>query len=139
MSDVYFKWDAAKLSTQVEAMDDEHMILINIMNQLYERHQAEASNEELLLIVKELVLWTGIHCEHEESYFATLPYLQADAHKKVHRDLLDRLKQYHDNFEKTGALDPMFFQFLKTWLTAHIMGIDSKYGEIAVRVLCLAK
>ncbi|MFM6929418.1 MAG: bacteriohemerythrin [Bdellovibrio sp.] len=133
MGESFFKWDKEKLTTHVDAMDTEHKKLIDIMNRLYERHEAKAGKPEIQSIVRELVSWTLTHFEHEEKFFATLPYSQANVHKKIHADLIERLKQHGAEFEKSGALTPAFFQFLKTWLTAHIMGVDTKYGLIAVQ------
>ncbi|MDG0815249.1 bacteriohemerythrin [Bdellovibrio svalbardensis] len=131
MGESFFKWDQQKLTTHVDAMDREHQKLIDIMNRLYERHEAKATKPELQSIVRELVSWTVTHFEHEEKFFDTLAYSQASVHKKIHKDLIARLKEHGGEFEKTGVLTPAFFQFLKTWLTAHIMGIDTKYGLIA--------
>ena len=133
MSDSFFKWDPVRLTTHVDAMDHEHKKLIDIMNKLHERHEAKATKSELVAIVKELAAWTTTHFEHEEKFFDTLPYTHANVHKKIHKDLLERLKGHAQEFEKSGVLTPAFFQFLKTWLTAHIMGIDTKYGEIAAK------
>lgn len=133
MSESFFKWDKERLTTHVEAMDNEHIKLINIMNKLYERHEAKAGKAEILGLIKELGAWTVTHFQHEERFFDTLEYSQASVHKKIHKDLLARFGGHQEEFEKTGVLSPAFFQFLKTWLTAHIMGIDVKYGEIAAR------
>lgn len=133
MSESFFKWDKERLTTHVEAMDNEHIKLINIMNKLYERHEAKAGKGELLALIKELGAWTVTHFQHEEKFFDTLGYSQANVHKKIHKDLLERFMGHQAEFEKTGVLSPAFFQFLKTWLTAHIMGIDVKYGEIAAK------
>lgn len=133
MSEAFFKWDQQRLSTHVEAMDNEHKKLVDIMNRLYERHEAKASKMELNALVRELASWTITHFDHEEKFFDTLPYSHAAVHKKIHKDLLERLKGHQTEFEKSGVLTPAFFQFLKTWLTAHIMGIDIKYGEIAAK------
>lgn len=133
MSDSFFKWDQSRLTTHVDAMDNEHKKLIEIMNKLYDRNENKAGKAELAAIVRELASWTVTHFEHEEKFFDTLPYSHATVHKKIHRDLIERLKGHQAEFEKTGTLSPAFFQFLKTWLTAHIMGVDTKYGEVATK------
>lgn len=134
MADSFFKWDKERLTTHVEAMDNEHIKLINIMNRLYERHEQKASKSELSTIIRELASWTITHFEHEEKFFSTLEYSQANVHKKIHKDLIERLKGHQAEFEKSGVLSEDFFRFLKTWLTAHIVGIDTKYGVIAAKI-----
>lgn len=133
MAESYFKWDPIKLTTQVDEMDKEHIKLIDIMNRLHERNEAKAPKAELSQLVNELASWTITHFAHEEKFFDTLPYSHSAVHKKIHKDLIARLQGHQAEFAKTGVLAPTFFQFLKTWLTAHIMGVDTKYGEIASR------
>lgn len=133
MSETFFKWDQSRLTTHVDAMDNEHKKLIEIMNKLYDRNENKASKTELGSIIRELASWTVTHFDHEEKFFDTLQYSQAAVHKKIHRDLIERLQGHQAEFEKTGTLSPAFFQFLKTWLTAHIMGVDTKYGEVATK------
>ena len=54
------------------------------------------------------------------------------SHKRIHASLLEQLNEHANAFEAgPGALPDQFFTFLKVWLTAHIVGIDAKYGEHA--------
>lgn len=131
MSDSIFQWDPKRYSIHVDAMDKEHQKLIDIMNKLYSRNNQGASKSELSSIIKDLGAWTKTHFEHEEKFFDTLPYTQSAVHKKIHQDLLRRFTEHAEAFEKSGKLTDEFFRFLKTWLQAHICGIDIKYGEIA--------
>lgn len=131
MSEAYFKWDEKKLSTNVDAMDKEHKKLIDIMNQLYECCHCKASADEQKKIMNELGSWTEKHFAHEEVFFDQLPYSQAAAHKLIHKSLLAKLNEYNNELQKKGKLPEEFFIFLKSWLTAHIAGIDTKYGAIA--------
>jgi len=126
-----FQWDPNKLSIHVDKMDQEHIKLINLMNKLATRNEEKAPFTELVSIAKELQNWTITHFDHEEKFFDTLPYSHANVHKKIHKDLLAKLDEHVKNFEKSKTLTDEFFRFLKVWLTAHIAGIDMKYGEIA--------
>lgn len=126
-----FQWDPNKFSVHVDQMDQEHIKLINLMNKLATRHEEKADFSELASIAKELQNWTVTHFAHEEKFFDSLPYNQANVHKKIHKDLLAKLEEHVRHFEKTKTLGDDLFRFLKVWLTAHIAGIDMKYGEIA--------
>jgi hemerythrin len=131
MSESYFKWDEKKLSTHVDSMDKEHKKLIEMMNRLHQRYHANAPVEELKKIMNELGNWTETHFAHEEDFFDQLPYTQATAHKLIHKGLLTKFSRYNKEFQRKGKLPEDFFIFLKSWLTAHIAGIDTKYGAIA--------
>lgn len=127
-----FQWDPSKLSIHVDKMDQEHIKLIDIMNKLATRYEEKAPFSDLQKIAKELQSWTVEHFAHEEKFFDTLEgYTQAKVHKAIHKDLLTKLEEHIKTFEKTKTLDDAFFRFLKVWLTAHIAGIDMKYGDIA--------
>lgn len=131
MSEVMFQWDPSRYSVHVDSMDREHQRLIEIMNKLYARNFEKASKAELTGLIKELGALTKAHFEHEESIFSKIPdYTQAGVHKLIHRDLLARFDEHASKFERTGELGDDFFRFLKTWLQAHIAGIDIKYGAL---------
>ena len=131
----FFKWDPAQLSVKVQAMDDEHQKLIEIMNRLYAKADSKASKAELAPVLKELASYATKHFSDEEKFFDSIPnYPNAKAHKLIHQDLLQRVGKYVKEFETgSGTIAPEFFSFLKVWLTDHIAGVDKKYGEAAAK------
>ena len=129
-----FQWDKTKFTTLVDSMDREHEVLINLMNELFSANNAKVSKAELIKILDKLGSKTKEHFDHEESFFSGLKeYSQAGSHKKIHEGLLERFQEHAVKFKTgTGASIPEdFFVFLKVWLSAHICGVDRKYGEIA--------
>jgi len=68
------------------------------------------------------------HFAHEEQYFARLGYPDSAAHIAEH-DLLK--KQVGDFVKKFNAgqatVNAELMNFLRNWLTSHIMGSDKKY------------
>lgn len=131
MSNAFFTWDPNRLSVHVDKMDQEHQKIISLMNNLYSKNEQKAPKPELAKCIKELFDFTVLHFEHEEKFFSGLAYDQASLHKKIHVDLLSKLNEHAQKFETTGVLTNEFFAFLKMWLSAHIAGIDVKYGAIA--------
>ncbi len=131
-----FEWDVNKFTTYVGAMDKEHEKLISIMNQLYSANETGAPKAQLLKIVDELAKATKTHFDHEETYFSALAnYKSAEAHKKIHQNLLNDFTAHVQKFKAGGDKIPNdFFMFLKVWLSAHICGIDRKYGELTKAV-----
>lgn len=128
----FFTWDANKYSVKVKAMDDEHIELIRIMNSLYDLVDKKASKADLSKVLKQLGDYTVKHFKDEEAFFEKLPdYPQAEVHKQIHKDLLAKFTDHAKKFETTGELKADFFNFLKVWLTAHMTGIDLKYGEVS--------
>lgn len=123
-----FQWDANKYSVRVKDMDDEHIVLIDYMNKLYDRYKAGAQKDELAKLLKEFYDYTVKHFSDEEKFMESIKHQDIPTHKLIHQKLLERFQSYSDDFEKAGRLTEDFFQFLKIWLTAHIQGVDKKYS-----------
>lgn len=122
---------SSNLDVGVHSMNSEHQQLLSIMNKLYDRHQAKASVSELKTLMNDLASYTVKHFQDEEAYLDSIAFPDADKHKFIHKDLLAKFGTHKANFEASGVLDQSFFLFLKMWLSAHIQGIDSKYGAFA--------
>lgn len=132
MSISFFQWDPSKYSVSVPAMDSEHQELIRLMNLLFEKSKEKKPKSEILDAMNALAQYTVKHFQDEEKYFMSLPnYPGAVIHKKIHGDLLSRVADYITKYQNQpdSEVDPEFFNFLKIWLSAHIAGIDKKYGE----------
>ncbi len=124
----YFNWEN-KLSVHVKAMDDEHKVLIDKMNALYDAHAAQKNFAQLTPLVNDLVNFAVKHFADEEAYMEKINYPGLATHKIVHKNLLKQVGEHVDNFKSTQKMSGEFFTFLKVWLSSHIMGIDMKYGK----------
>jgi len=132
MSSSLFQWDPNKYSVQVPAMDNEHMEIIRLMNILFDKANSKKPKPEILDAMSALAKYTVKHFNDEEKYFSALPNYQGAAiHKKIHEDLLKKVTDFITKYQNQAGseVDPAFFNFLKVWLSAHIAGIDKKYGE----------
>lgn len=131
----FFTWDEGQYSVWVKSMDDEHKKLIEIMNRLHARNEANAPKNELVSIVKELGEYTVKHFSDEEQFMASVKFSGIETHKIIHKDLLTKFSSHKDKFVNGSEvrLGADFFMFLKTWLAAHIQGIDRKYGAEATK------
>ncbi|MCA8954752.1 MAG: hemerythrin family protein [Planctomycetes bacterium] len=129
----FFVWDPNTLSVHVDSMDGEHQKLIKMMNGLHERHVAgDADRAELARLLDEFAAFVVEHFTHEERYMASIDYPDLGKHKKVHENLLERFATMRQEFDAgDGTLPDSLFQFLKFWLSAHIRGVDAKYGHHA--------
>ncbi len=127
----FFEWDNAKFSLSIHEMDAEHRHLVGLMNTLHVLHEKGAGAAELGRALNEFVNFTVKHFADEEAYMATINYPELRIHAGVLKGLLARVTEYAGEFKATGKLTDAFFMFLKTWLKAHICGVDMKYGQHA--------
>lgn len=123
-------WDLAKFDVHVPDMNREHQHLIAIMNRLYDRAEAKAPKAELDRILIELRDYTLKHFRAEEAYMARIGFPQRENHQRMHQKLVQDFLRYYEEFAAgPGELPKAFFNFLRLWLTAHILNIDHRYGE----------
>jgi hemerythrin len=128
----YFEWDANRYGLKIPAMDDEHQVLIGLMNKLHALHDAGAGGPVLLEALGNLARYTEKHFADEEAYMAKVGYPDLVAHRGIHERLLNRLAELHENCRTTHKLSDDLFVFLKTWLSGHICGVDTKYAAHAL-------
>lgn len=126
----FFEWSES-LDLGVEDMNDEHKVLIDLMNKLYDQNKGGSSKPEIQSTITELFNWTKTHFEHEEKYMESVEFPGVATHKVIHKTLLDQLTEHANQFSDSldSTMDEKFFLFLKIWLTGHIQGIDMQYGK----------
>jgi len=125
----FFAWDPQKYSVHVPQMDRDHGILVGYMNDLHALHEAGANKQALGEACRKLVDYTRKHFAGEEAYMEQINYPDRRVHAVMHKQLLGRIDHFAQEFAAKGRFTEEFFVFLKTWLKAHICGIDIKYGR----------
>lgn len=119
-----------KLSVGVKSIDDQHKKLITLVNQLHDGMMNGRGKETVGPVLKGLIDYTRTHFKYEEDLFARTGYGEAAAHKKEHDELVRRVIEIQKIYDEKGpsVLTIQVMNFLKEWLTAHILGSDMKYG-----------
>lgn len=125
----YLSW-TPDFDVQVKTMNDQHKVLINIMEELYQLNEKKSGKFVLKSKLNELGLYTRKHFNDEEAYMESIGYEDLSRHKIIHEQLLSELDRYTEEFNNQyEILSESFFFFLKHWLTTHIRHIDIKYGK----------
>ncbi|GAA0544648.1 hemerythrin [Rhizomicrobium palustre] len=119
-----------KLSVGIRSIDDQHKKLVTLVNQLHDGMIAGKGKEVVGPVLKGLIDYTATHFKFEEDLFARTGYGDAAAHKKEHEDLVRRVKEIQQVYDQKGpsVLTIQVMNFLKDWLTSHILGSDQKYA-----------
>jgi hemerythrin len=130
----YFKWNN-ELDINVDTMNEQHKILIGIMNDLYELNEEGASKAQLASTLDKLESYTRFHFNDEERLMESLDYEDIDRHKIIHKNLLAELYKHINKFHLDhDGLSDDFFYFLRYWLSTHIRHIDRKYGNVSLQL-----
>ena len=118
----------------IKSIDDQHKVLVDLMNELNNAMLYEKGKSEIMRIVKGLVDYTEYHFNYEEGLLKKHGYEDLENHKKLHVKFVDQIKDVQRELEKgEKEMSKEILDFLKNWLIKHIMGIDTKYVELFKR------
>ena len=124
-------WDSS-LDVGVDKMNDEHQQILSLMNRIYDAREAGQTGPDIITLLERLGQVTIDHFRDEEAYMEKIGYPGITSHKLIHKDLLDKFTAFASEIRANGGEVPeKFLTFLKLWLSAHIRGIDMKYGPKA--------
>ena len=126
--DSFFDWDSSRFALGVPDMDREHQGIVRLMNSLHRLHQAGAGAPVVAKALAEFLRYTAEHFVDEEAYMRAIHYPDLPAHAAEHAQLTTRVNVFREEFLAKGRLGDDFFQFLKTWLKAHICDVDARYA-----------
>ncbi len=118
------------LSTGVSEQDAQHKKLIDLINQLNDAMQAGHGADVLGKVLNELVNYTVFHFGYEEKLMAQHKYEDSPAHKAEHAKFVQTAGDLKKKFDSGNAVISVeIMNFLRDWLTSHIMKTDKKLGQ----------
>ncbi|MFH0878374.1 MAG: bacteriohemerythrin [Lentisphaerota bacterium] len=118
-----------QLSVNIRQIDDQHKKLVSIINTLFDAMSQGKAKDVLGKVFNELIQYTKTHFQNEERMMQQYSYPDFAAHKKEHDDLTKTAMDLQDKFTKGAvSLSIETSNFLKAWLTKHILGTDKKYS-----------
>ncbi|MFA7601821.1 MAG: hemerythrin family protein [Novosphingobium sp.] len=124
-------WDQT-LDIGVEPMNREHRDILDAMNAVYDGAQAQQFGPAMNAKIARLGEITTHHFVDEEAFMARVGYPELATHKMIHQKLLKDFGRHAEAIAAAGGVPTKeFFTFLRLWLSAHIKGIDLKYGKFA--------
>ena len=127
----FIVWDDS-LSLKIDLIDKEHKTLIFLMNTLHKQYKDGEPQATVRATFSKLTEYATKHFKDEEDYMASIKFSDLDAHRAIHKKLLERLNTYSQEFDDSnGQISEYFFTFLKLWVTAHIKGIDAKFANVS--------
>jgi hemerythrin-like metal-binding protein len=120
------EWDEEKLGVGVELIDNQHKMLIHIINQL---SKAIDCNDTTVItnVFTQLYDYTEYHFSTEETCFGLLNNKDTDIHISQHRNFINKLTTIKDKYNKEKTLPADLLLFLTDWLVKHIQIEDRKF------------
>jgi len=122
-----FPWDDA-FSVRIGVIDMQHKNLVGIVNELHQAMVRGQGKQELGKIFSNLIKYTHVHFKTEENLMESHRYPEYIHHKSEHEQLTRTVLDFQSKFQKEEVgLTVEVMDFLKGWLSKHIMGSDKKY------------
>ena len=125
----YFEWNES-LSVHDVLIDEDHKILIGMVNELHDAADLGKDYITLSGILERLAAYTREHFQREEDLMQSIAYPRYKAHKEQHRKLLERvtdLQQELNRAREMVALETA--ELLRFWLSSHILLSDKHLAD----------
>lgn len=121
--------------TGVQEIDEQHMILVNTLNEALTKLTSENSQSVLLDFTQELLAYALYHFETEEALMQQYDYQNADPismqqHLKEHRSFSQHVIAVREQIHAGKNVEiPELLDFLYQWLVNHILKTDKALAK----------
>ncbi len=124
----FIKWND-ELSVSIPSIDGEHKKLIGLINDFYNGIATKSSREQLITMVAGLKNYTAYHFSTEENYMRQHDFPGLADHKAQHDSFVAKVNDFSERLEDGRFVVSLeITNFIKDWITGHIMGTDKKYS-----------
>ena len=118
-------------SVGVDAIDREHIKLLEIINRLHDLMVARIGGVHE--VVADLMAYAKSHFATEEELMEQVQYPQLARHRQLHRQLATFILTLKENLDAGRAVSTReVLSFLRDWLGSHIQREDKRMGEFLV-------
>ncbi|HEY4786596.1 MAG TPA: bacteriohemerythrin [Bacteroidales bacterium] len=125
-------WNQA-LSVGIDSIDVQHQRLFEHINAFYDNMSKSSNKENLGILLKALGDYTVYHFNAEEKLMQQYNYPKLMEHKKEHAKFIKTIEQYKERLSLGKLIISIeITNYLKDWITDHIMVEDHKYSEYLI-------
>ena len=120
----------SELSVSYEPMDNQHKKWIDLFNRIYQAHIKGENESSVRQVIKDLVDYTVWHFGFEDKMMEKYNFKTFESHKMQHDDILEQVQEIYRQLENgEEILIVNILEFLKKWLTNHILKTDLVLGR----------
>jgi hemerythrin len=120
------------LSCGVKLIDDQHMQLVNLVNEMYNHATGNQVQERDYFdrVIHETVKYVKVHFATEEKIMTATKFSGYADHKKEHDSFVQAVAQNIKDYQDGKRLTlTTFTKYLKDWILSHIAVMDKQYFE----------
>jgi hemerythrin len=123
-----FPWSEI-YSVRIGIVDTQHKNLVNILNELHQAMLGAQGKDKVGQVLLNLIKYSQVHFAMEEKLMQSHGYTDFPAHKAEHDQLASTVLEFQRKFlSNEVGLTVEMMDFLKDWLSKHILDSDKKYG-----------
>lgn len=120
-----------KYSMELKEIDDQHKVLVGMINELHDAMKQAKSKEISLKIINKMAEYTKFHFSTEEKYMQRFEFPDYTEHKLEHERFVEKVLTFKEDYENGKAgVSYEILNFLKEWLVGHIQLTDKKYASL---------
>jgi hemerythrin-like metal-binding protein len=134
-----------ELAIGVEAIDVQHRVLVNLINDASAKLSADSSARNLILVLRDLLAYSLFHFDTEEKLMEEYKYAETkpednDTHLREHREFSAKVISVRDGIENGILISREdLLDYLNNWLINHIQSTDKRMGSFVLSQKPLAK
>lgn len=120
------EWKDETFGVGVELIDNQHKMLVHIINKLAESVESNEDISVINTIFNQLQDYTKYHFNTEETYFFRLSDADTHLHVAQHNNFIAELENLSINADELEVQSANLLSFLSNWLCDHIQIEDKK-------------
>ena len=118
-------------SVGVKELDDQHKVLIHMINEMHYAMNNDKGQEAIAAIVEQMFDYMETHFTTEEGYMSDCDYQGLQAHQQKHEEFRVKARDLRTRIGRGEyVLSFEIVRFLSDWLQNHIMVVDKKYSSL---------
>lgn len=125
-----FPWEG-KYVLGIKEIDDQHKRLIGMINSLHDGMMGGKGREATGTVLQSMMEYALYHFKTEEDLMQKYGFEAYPAHREEHLSFMERVGEMakrHGGGESLVSLE--LNEFLKEWLSDHILSTDRKYAPL---------
>ncbi|MCL2020596.1 MAG: bacteriohemerythrin [Betaproteobacteria bacterium] len=123
-----FVW-SDEYSVGIAEIDEQHKTLFVMIEKLHQAIMKHEGSAACKVILAELVDYARVHFALEQTLMRVGKYPEYEEHCRLHKELVEEVEALQQKIASgRAAISFELLQFLRTWLSKHILSEDMKYG-----------
>lgn len=125
---VFIVWKD-ELSVSSPVLDNQHMRLFSIINNLHHAMQQGLQQRQMLEVIEMLRRYAVTHFVYEEKLLHQRGFPNIEQHRQAHHIFVQRVDAFELQLQtEQGDLSFEVLTFLRLWLINHILHMDMEYA-----------